>query len=177
MGLSSCKKDLEDNEKRIKINKLKEVYNDIKSFISIIRESKEINNTIYLISTKSIPNLIKIIEDSHVLENIDKSKENTDNLGKSENKLFESFQFYELEDNIKIFCDYEECNSLTKQSNEGDNEFIIVGEPFIKNMNINYSNIENMKVNFHINKDKIMEIQFPFSKKVLMIQQKKNRYF
>ena len=170
---SSCSYKLEFDLKRQKMNQLKEVYKDIKSFISTIRECKEINISKYLISTKSIPNFIKIIEDSHVFENINKSNENTDNLYKSENRLFESFKFYELEDNIKIYCNYEECNSLTKQSNEGDNEFIIVDEPFIINMNINYFNIENMKVNFIINKDKIMEIEFPISKKVLMIQQKK----
>ena len=158
---SSCSYKLEFDLKRQKMNQLKEVYKDIKSFISTIRECKEIIISKYLISTKSIPNFIKIIEDSHVFENIDKSKENTDNLNKKEDKLFELFKFYELEDNIKIYCNYEECNSLTKQSNEGDNEFIIVDEPFIINMNINYFNIENMKVNFIINKDKIMEIEFP----------------
>ena len=155
-----------------------EAYENIKKIIYLIRKNKQLNNEVYLISTKSIPNFIKLIEESKVLDYI--TNENIDNLNISENSLKSLFLNYNIERNIKIFHEYEECRSLTEPSKEEKNEFIIVDDSFINNMDmgINNENIKIMKVILYINKDSsIMKIQFPICKKNISIQEIKTGYF
>ena len=94
----------------------------------------------FLICTKSIPNFIKLINDSKILEKLDfRNIENIDNL---ENDFIKFFTDYELDKNIIIYSDYQLCKSLK----DTENEFIIVGNQFIENMGMGPDIINKKKV-------------------------------
>ena len=82
------------------------------------------NIPFYLISTKSIPNFIKLIEMSEILENI--TNNDLKSLEKYEEKLKKLFGKYKLEKDIEIYNDFIECKDLAGGNNEQTNEFIIV---------------------------------------------------
>ena len=79
-----------------------------------------------------------------------------------------------MDKNIKIYSDYQICKSLI----DSENEFIIVGNPFIENMGISSQIANNKKVIFNFDREKtIMEIKFPASHIILEIKQKKVGFF
>lgn len=115
-------------------------YKSYKNITNNIKSKSFIEDNLYLIQTKTIPNLIKIIEESGLLKdnNIEKEKELKNKLNK-----------YKLENNIKIICDYTDAENLVNLNDdiEKENQFIIVDETFIKIMKLDYlDNIENRKV-------------------------------
>ena len=142
-------------------------YKSIKSKIFLYEKFK--NNTIsykaFLINTKTIPNFMDLIKQSQVLEYIlDLKDKNDSNI--YEDKLKDLLKNYNLEKNIKIYYDYNECQKLInlndednkQKENEEDklneenknkykeNEFIIVDEDFIENMNVNPNKIKGMDI-------------------------------
>ena len=149
-------------------------YQSIKMILYNIKISNQLSTNVYLISTKSIPNFINIIIKSKIFTDPNFQE----NISKNENKLKKLFLNYELEKNIKILYKYEECLSLIEQKNEEINEFIIVDDSFIKNMQITYQSIEQMKVELKINKKKnIQKIFFPATQKAINIKQKTIAFF
>ena len=84
-------------------------------------DSIEEDFKLYLISTESIPNYIKIINKFNLLENKNKRK------NESLKKIFEK---YSLENNIKILNDFNYCKDISQKKEEKQNEFIIVNENF-----------------------------------------------
>ena len=91
------------------------------------------NNEFYLISTKSIPNFIELIEISEILENI--TYHDLYFLDGYEEKLKNSFKNYKLERDIIIFNDFIKCKDLAGGNDEQLNEFIIVKKGFLRIMN------------------------------------------
>ena len=87
-----------------------------------------------LISAKSIPNFIHIIENSNIMKYKNNSDDRTFDIIK--NKLIEYFENYTLEKKIKIYNDYKECKNLAEGKDEKMNEFIIVDESFLNIMKI-----------------------------------------
>ena len=128
--LFNGEKDITSPPKGKKNDNYFKAYKTIKSLITSFKNNK-IDN-LYLISTESINNFIQLIKQYKVFRN-----------SKEETRLKKSLYNYELEQNIKIYYDLEECQKLITQNNE-NNEFIIVNEEFNKYMNIKYN--ENMSV-------------------------------
>ena len=102
----------------------------IDSDIKKIKDEKYV----YLISVESIPNLIKIIEDSNIL----KYKNNSDDkmLGLIEKSLKDTLKYYKLEKKITLYNNLALCKDLAGGSNEKKNEFIIVELTFLIIMKI-----------------------------------------
>ena len=174
-----------DKQKKIEIiikeehiRKIFNAYSTIKNFLIkyIYRnENISINNNginVYLVSTKSIPNLINILKQQFKEEIKDESE-----LMKIEEKLRTEFQDYEIEKNIVIYESYQDCLELI--DNEESNEFIIAEENFFTNLDINSSNYRGREVKIvKINKaEKKLTIQFPSSEKILVAKEKQKGYF
>ena len=171
-------------------------YQSIKSQIFLYEKNK--NNTIsykaFLISTKTIPNFMDLIEESQILKHILNLKDKNDS-NIYEGKLKGFLKNYNLEKNIKIYYDYNECEKLIHLNDEDnkqkeneeneeneenkenknkykENEFIIVDEDFTKNMNINIT--KGMGVIIEIeNKNRKIGRKILFNNKYLGFKQKK----
>ena len=125
---------------------------------------------VYLISTESIPNFIKIIENSNILKY--KNDSNYKTLGIIIKNLMKSFDDYKLEKNIKIYNDFTQCKDLAGGSNEKMNEFIIVDEKFLYIMKIiNYLN-DKVLIKWNKKKDRKI-IYFPKEKLNLAFENKR----
>ena len=111
----------------------------------------------YLISTSSIPNLKNLLEKTGILED----EENKD--------FFDFFREYDIEKNIIVFSDYNECNEIAKKNDEKENEFIILDKKLIDNLKIQAN---NKSVKLDKNKS-IIQIKFSSSQKEIKIQEKK----
>ena len=101
-------------------------------YILIESDLKKIRNNIkiFLISAESIPQLLKIIEESKILEYKNNSIESMMKI--YEKQLIDLFRGYKLETNMKIYNDFVECKDIAGDSNEKANEFIIVDEKFLE---------------------------------------------
>ena len=107
---------------------------------------------VYLISTESIPNFIKIIEESNIFKY--KNYSNSKTLEIYENNLKKSFQDYRLERKIKIYNNYTLCKDLAGGNNENMNEFIIVDEKFLKIMRIENDLNDEVLIKWNKNRDR-----------------------
>ena len=107
---------------------------------------------VYLISTESIPNFIKIIEESNIFKC--KNDSNSKTLEIYENNLKKSFQDYRLERKIKIYNNYTLCKDLAGGNNENMNEFIIVDEKFLKIMSIENDLNDEVLIKWNKNRDR-----------------------
>ena len=119
-SLSHSVKECENIPEEIVFDFVK-AYKSIKSKILLYEQFKnnDISYKAFLISTKTIPKFMEIIEQSQVLENIF-------DLNKSDNNIYEDelkklLKNYKLEENIKIYYDYNECQKL-KNLNEEENK-------------------------------------------------------
>ena len=122
-----------------------------------------------LISNKSIPNFIHIIENSNIMKYKNNSDNRTFNIIK--NKLIEYFENYKLEKKIKIYNDYKECKNLAEGKDEKMNEFIIVDESFLDLMKIKKDKNIFVLIKLDKNKDKQIII-FPDEKLHLGFEEK-----
>ena len=108
---------------------------NIYKYILIESDFKNIGkNPCYLISTDSIPIFIKIIKESKILEFKNDPSENV--VYAYKRNVFKLLCSYKLENNIKIYNNFEECRSLANDYNEIENEFIIVTKKFLTAMQI-----------------------------------------
>ena len=140
------------------INKLMKSYENFKKIAIYFKNNNEFKSDVFLIDVNSIKEFMENIKNSNVLDEL---KDNNIEKKESYNKLKKNFCNYRLERNIKIFSDYEECLKIAENKEENkNNQFIIVEEEFLKNMNVNYN--ESLKVNIDLSKreDKIMKIIF-----------------
>ena len=143
-------------------NQFYNAYESLKSLLLKFEKNKKIEIEGFLISTKSIPNFIKIIEDSKVLKNLNnyikKNEINDNNIKNSEIQLKHNLCKYNIE-NINIYYDYNSCINLINDKEK--NEFIIVDNLFLQSMNINQDINQYKKVVINIDKDNSnMNIEF-----------------
>ena len=124
---------------------------------------------IYLISTKSIDNFIKIIEKLKILEKI---KENTNDLKNIENNLKREFQQYQNINNIIIYDSFSPCEELAIKDDDKENEFIIANKAFIDKLSTKRINKQNVILNMNRNNSN-MEIFFPTSHNKIFIIEKR----
>ena len=134
-------------------------------FVDYIYGDKTVNDEQgidrYLISIKSIPHFSKLIAEMSA-EKID----NLEQLKNEEKKLKNKLLNYKIENNIKIYNNYEESEKISK-SQGADNEFIIVDGIFIKNFGLQDQESLNKFITIKkIDKErKLLTILFPDSKK------------
>ena len=133
---------------------------------------KDILNDIYLIKVKSIPNFIKPIEESKILDNLKDGKEKE--IIVIEKKLKKENQNYQLEKEIKIFSDYKPSKTISEKTDE-ENEFIIVDLNILEKMVENIDEYKNKKVSLIVDKSQSkMEIKFQSSNYSLKIKEKRS---
>ena len=159
------------------IRKIFNAYSSIKDFLIKYIYGKEnisIDNGIevYLVSTKSIPNFIRLLKEQYKIEIKDESE-----LLKMEEKLRDKFKKYVIEKDIVIYNSFQDCSKII--NDEENNEFIIVDETFFKNLNINEGKYRNKEVKINeINKEeKSIKILFPVSEKMIGAKEKQKGYF
>ena len=122
-------------------------YRNMKEMQLCLEKANQLNA--YLISTKSIKKFISIIKDCNILnttedEKIDEIEQ------KLKNELSNNYDYEDLE----IIHTSHQCENLCKQSNEEDNEFIIVAEKFINNMSkIIIEDLDKKQVKITLNKE------------------------
>ena len=133
-------------------------------FINEIDDTKFTLNS-FLISNKTVPIFIKLINDSIV-------NENDNNIKNRENIIKKAFNNYKPEKNIKLYYSFEECEYIINQNLISENKFIIVDEYFFKYMNINIKDKIKKQVIINIDKNKsFYSITFPkFNKSLNFIE-------
>ena len=136
-------------------------YESIKNMIKYIKNNPKMTKEVYLIDVNTIPDFIKRINESEVLDNL--NLDNTQNNKKEEEcerKLKEFLNDYIREENIKIYDSYQDCANLARDNNTEKNKIIIVDELFIENMiNNDDERKYNKFVNLIVDKKKV-KIQF-----------------
>ena len=113
--------------------------------INSIEKVKIIQLNVYIIATRSIPKFISLIKKYNFLDN--------------ENEKLEKDESYEPEKNIEIINQYSQCINLIKDDNGKYNEFIIVNEKFITNMNIIELDNKFVEITIDYNKN-LFQIKF-----------------
>ena len=126
---------------------------DVKSMENNLKEVGNYPLKCFLVSVKSVPNLLKIILNTSTDGLIDL------------NQITE----YNLETNIQIYDDFDTCKNIFENDKE-NNEFIIVSEKFLKNMEIK----EGKEVKLEIENSQIKAIfeQLDNGKKKMIIKEK-----
>ena len=126
---------------------------DVKSMENNLKEISNYPLKCFLVSVKSVPNLLKIILNTSTDGLIDL------------NQITE----YNLETNIQIYDDFDTCKNIFENDKE-NNEFIIVSEKFLKNMEIK----EGKEVKLEIENSQIKAIfeQLDNGKKKMIIKEK-----
>ena len=165
----------DNNQINLNKEKIKKFY---KAFSNIIEIKNWISKTnsgsidVFLISTKSIPNFLKIVNKFQILFQMERKSDIIEN---KEVDLKENLKNYTLEKDIKIYFDFQECKNLVDKDNE-DNEFIIVDCKFLNSMDMR--NFLDKKVELKINnKYSIKKIIFSNSEEYLYIIEKKPGIF
>ena len=164
MGCSSTKV-LEDNIEKNKPIKEEPKFDFFKAYKSFKKniilykknEKRSVSFKAYLISTNTIPNFLELIEKTNILNYIYLNYNKMDNpnneiINKLEDKLKELLNKYELDNNIEIYHNYNKCINL-KNLNIKENEFIMVGDEFIDNMNANPDKKTGMEIIVDIDED------------------------
>ena len=146
-------------------------------FVDYIYGDKTVNNEQgidrYLISIKSIPYFSKLIAEMSA-EKID----NLEQLKNEEKKLKNKLLDYKIENNIKIYNNYEESEKISKDPKlKADNEFIIVDEIFIKNFGLQDQESLNKFITIKkiVKERKLLTILFPDSKKEILAIEIENK--
>ena len=151
-----------------KKEKLYETYQNIKSIINKIFDEKNFNADVFLISAKSIPKFIKILNDLDALN--PKKDLNVEKIEKMNIMFLE----YKLEKNIQIIYELNQLNGFI--NSEENNEFIFASISFLKGMKIDLEQNFYKTVNLEVH-DNSIEIKFKNSNNALNAQIKNNRLF
>ena len=158
-------------------NKFFNAYISIKQMLILQNSFTNISFGAYLIKVNTIPNFIKIIKDLNILKVLVKKNNESNSIEELEQELNNNLNKYELEKDIEILYEYDNCKNMIKSNNENENEFIIVDELFCRVMKIKDYFYENRKVNINIEQNKfIYEIQFN-SNKTIFFRQNQNGFY
>ena len=162
MGSSSSRTYNEEKAKKV-INS----YKDIIDINAICQEKQDNKDSLkaFLVSTKSIPNYISLI---NKIKGI--LKENQDNYKLDKGTIMD-FSSYKEDNDIEIYKDYQACINLLKNENKIKNEFIIVREEFFINLSINYNINYKLEIIYDKNNEKL-KIKFPSSFQTIYFKRK-----
>ena len=97
-----------------------------KDFIIHYKKCKSITLSCYIISKTSISGFISLIERYKILDNLENNIYIDDN----------DFYKYEIDKNIKLISNFEQCKEFISINKNGNDEFIIVDNKFLKIMKI-----------------------------------------
>ena len=146
-------------------DKLFKAYQNIKSIINEIYDEGNLTKDVFLIPSKSIPKLIKILTDLDAL-----NPKRDLNIQKLE-QMKRLFIDYKLETNIQIIYQYDQIKEFI--NSENNNEFIFASISFLKGMKINLE--ENFSKTVELNMDKKnIEIKFRNNENILIAKRKNN---
>ena len=146
-------------------DKLFKAYQNIKSIINEIYDEGNLTKDVFLIPSKSIPKLIKILTDLDAL-----NPKRDLNIQKLE-QMKRLFIDYKLETNIQIIYQYDQIKEFI--NSENNNEFIFASISFLKGMKINLE--ENFSKTVELNVDKKnIEIKFRNNENILIAKRKNN---
>ena len=114
------------------IRKIFNAYSSIKDFLIKYIYGKEnisIDNGIevYLVSTKSIPNFIRLLKEQYKTEIKDESE-----LLKMEEKLRDKFKKYVIEKDIVIYNSFQECSKII--NDEENNELLLMTKKIMNSL-------------------------------------------
>jgi len=147
-------------------------YLNIKNFlVEYLYGNKTISSgdkfMVYLIKTNSIPKFINILKETF------KTVKTKEELEEAEKNLEEKLKDYELEKNVKIYDSYQSYLDIIQ--NKLENEFIIVREDFLNNLEI--EDDKNKKVQIiEIDKNNhSMKIKFLASEKIIILEEIKEQ--
>ena len=122
---------------------------------------------VYLIKTKSIPNFIKILKEAF------KTVKTEEELEEAEKNLEEKLKDYQLEKNVEIYDSYKPCLEIIQ--NKLENEFIIVREDFLNNLEIEDGKDKKVQI-IEIDKNNhSMKIKFLASEKIIILEEIKEQ--
>ena len=110
-------------------DKLFNAYQHIKTIINQIYDEEKLTKEVFLITSKSIPQFIKILTDLDALN--PKKDLNIQKL----DQMNRMFMDYQLEKNIQIIYQYDQIKDFI--NSENNNEFIFTSISFLKGMKIN----------------------------------------
>ena len=146
-------------------DKLFKAYQNIKSIINEIYDEGNLTKDVFLIPSKSIPKLIKILTDLDAL-----NPKRDLNIQKLE-QMKRLFIDYKLETNIQIIYQYDQIKEFI--NSENNNEFIFASISFLKGMKINLEENFSKTVELSINENNI-KIKFRNNENILIAKRKKN---
>ena len=145
---------------------------NVRDLLICIKKAKQISLDVFLISTKSIPKFISLINKYKILENLQ-----NDVIKKLEDDVEKEIFEYEIEKGLEIIYDLNQINQNIETNNFGEreeNEFIIVDKDFLQFMNIGYEEKKQVEI-FIDNEKKQNKIIFNNSKKdFIKFTEKKN---
>ena len=122
---------------------------------------------VYLIKTESIPNFITILKETF------KKVKTEEELEKAEKNLEEKLKVYKLEKNVKIYDSYQSFLKIIQ--NKLENEFIIVREDFLNNLEIEDDKDKKVQI-IEIDKNNhSMKIKFLASEKIIILEEIKEQ--
>ena len=163
---------IKEEEYRREKKRVFRAYLNIKNFlVEYLYGDKTISSgdkfMVYLIKTKSIPNFIKILKEAF------KTVKTEEELKEAEKSLEKNLKDNQLEKNVEIYDSYQSCLEIIQ--NKLENEFIIVREDFLNNLEI--EDDKNKKVQI-IERDKnnhSMKIKFLASEKIIILEEIKEQ--
>ena len=163
---------IKEEEYRREKKRVFRAYLNIKNFlVEYLYGNKTISSgdkfMVYLIKTNSIPIFIKILKEAF------KTVKTEEELEEAEKNLEEKLKDYQLEKNVEIYDSYKSCLEIIQ--NKLENEFIIVREDFLNNLEI--EDDKNKKVQIiEIDKNNhSMKIKFLASEKIIILEEIKEQ--
>ena len=147
-------------------------YLNIKNFlVEYLYGNKTISSgdkfMVYLIKTNSIPKFINILKETF------KTVKTKEELEEAEKNLEEKLKDYELEKNVKIYDSYQSYLDIIQ--NKLENEFIIVREDFLNNLEIEDGKDKKVQI-IEIDKNNhSMKIKFLASEKIIILEEIKEQ--
>ena len=163
---------IKEEEYRREKKRVFRAYLNIKNFlVEYLYGDKTISSgdkfMVYLIKTNSIPIYIKILKEAF------KTVKTEEELEEAEKNLEEKLKDYQLEKNVKIYDSYKSCLEIIQ--NKLENEFIIVREDFLNNLEIEDGKDKKVQI-IEIDKNNhSMKIKFLVSEKIIILEEIKEQ--
>ena len=163
---------IKEEEYRREKKRVFRAYLNIKNFlVEYLYGDKTISSgdkfMVYLIKTNSIPIYIKILKEAF------KTVKTEEELEKAEKNLEDKLKDYQLEKNVEIYDSYRSYLDIIQ--NKLENEFIIVREDFLNNLEIEDGKDKKVQI-IEIDKNNhSMKIKFLVSEKIIILEEIKEQ--